>query len=185
MTTDDPAARLAGIRDQIDKARRLARRSDPVELIAVSKTHGVDAILPLIAAGQRAFGENRVQEAQAKWPALKAAHPGIRLALIGQLQSNKAHDAVALFDQIHSVDRPSLVTALARAMDAAGRLFVAHASLGHVFVFAPNGELIARIKSCAGQSCTNVAIGGDKRDRLYITESASGTILLAALDDLR
>lgn len=70
-------------------------------------------------------------------------------------------------------------------MDAAGRLFVAHASLGHVFVFAPNGELIARIKSCAGQSCTNVAIGGDKRDRLYITESASGTILLAALDDLR
>jgi gluconolactonase len=69
-------------------------------------------------------------------------------------------------------------------MDAAGRLFVAHASLGHVFVFAPNGELIARIKSCAGHSCTNVAIGGDKRDRLYITESATGTILLADLNEL-
>jgi gluconolactonase len=69
-------------------------------------------------------------------------------------------------------------------MDAAGRLFVAHASLGHVFVFAPNGELIARIKSCAGNSCTNVAIGGEKRDRLYITESASGTILLADLSEL-
>ncbi len=64
-------------------------------------------------------------------------------------------------------------------MDSKGRLFVAHASLGHVFVFAPNGELIARIKSCAGQSCTNVAIGGEKRDRLYITESATGTVLVA------
>jgi gluconolactonase len=69
-------------------------------------------------------------------------------------------------------------------MDRAGRLFVAHASLGHVFVFAPNGELIARIKSCTGHSCTNVAIGGEKRDRLYITESASGTVLLADLDEL-
>jgi gluconolactonase len=64
-------------------------------------------------------------------------------------------------------------------MDQAGRLFVAHASLGHVFVFAPNGELIARIKSCAGPTCTNVAIGGAKRDRLYITESVTGTVLVA------
>jgi gluconolactonase len=69
-------------------------------------------------------------------------------------------------------------------MDRAGRLFVAHASLGHVFVFAPNGELIARIKSCAGQSCTNVAIGGDKRDRLYITESVTGTVLVADISVL-
>jgi gluconolactonase len=71
-------------------------------------------------------------------------------------------------------------------MDSSGRLFVAHASLGHVFVFAPNGELIARIKSCAGPSCTNVAIGGAHRDRLYVTESASGTVLaadIAVLDD--
>ena len=64
-------------------------------------------------------------------------------------------------------------------MDSKGRLFVAHASLGHVFVFAPNGELIARIKACAGQSCTNGAIGGEKRDRLYISESATGTVLVA------
>jgi len=70
-------------------------------------------------------------------------------------------------------------------MDGAGRLFVAHASLGHVFVFAPNGELIARIKSCAGATCTNVAIGGNNRDRLYITESATGTVLLADISGLR
>ncbi len=70
-------------------------------------------------------------------------------------------------------------------MDSEGRLFVAHASLGHVFVFAPNGELIARIKSCAGASCTNVAIGGNDRDRLYITESATGTVLVADLGELK
>jgi gluconolactonase len=69
-------------------------------------------------------------------------------------------------------------------MDKAGRLFVAHASLGHVFVFAPNGELIARIKSCAGQSCTNVAIGGSNSDRLYITESVTGTVLVADISVL-
>jgi len=69
-------------------------------------------------------------------------------------------------------------------MDKAGRLFVAHASLGHVLVFAPNGELIARIKSCAGASCTNVAIGGDNRNRLYITESATGTVLVADISSL-
>jgi pyridoxal phosphate enzyme (YggS family) len=121
MTTDDPAARLAGVRAQIDRARKLAGRSDAVELIAVSKTRAAEAIEPLIAAGQRVFGENRVQEAQDKWPALRERHDGIRLALIGQLQSNKATDAVALFDQIHSLDRPSLVTALARAMESGKR----------------------------------------------------------------
>jgi pyridoxal phosphate enzyme (YggS family) len=121
MTTDDPAARLAGVRAQIDRARKLAGRSDAVELIAVSKTHPAEAIEPLIAAGQCVFGENRVQEAQDKWPALLERHDGIRLALIGQLQSNKAADAVALFDQIHSLDRPSLVTALARAMESGKR----------------------------------------------------------------
>lgn len=121
MTTDDPAARLAGIRDQIDRARRLSGRKDAVELIAISKTHPADAIRPLIAAGQRVFGENRVQEAQEKWPALRDETPGLSLHLVGQLQSNKAADVVALFDAIHSVDRPSLVAALARAMDAAGR----------------------------------------------------------------
>lgn len=121
MTTDDSAARLAGVLADIAQAKKLAGRTDAVELIAVSKTHAADAIEPLIAAGQRLFGENRVQEAQDKWPALREGRADIRLALIGQLQSNKAADAVALFDQIHSVDRPSLVTALAKAMESGKR----------------------------------------------------------------
>ena len=121
MTHDDPMARLTTVRDGIDAARRMAGRTDPVTLIAISKTHDADAIRPLIAAGQRVFGENRVQEAQGKWPALREETPGIALHLVGQLQSNKAADAVALFDAIHSVDRPSLVTALARAMDGGRR----------------------------------------------------------------
>jgi pyridoxal phosphate enzyme (YggS family) len=114
--------RLAAIRDRIARAAALARRQPgDVTLIAISKTHGGDAIRPLIAAGQRAFGENRVQEAAAKWPELRETTPGIALHLVGQLQSNKADEAVALFDAIHSVDRPSLVAALARAMDRADR----------------------------------------------------------------
>jgi pyridoxal phosphate enzyme (YggS family) len=121
MTTDDPAARLAGVRDAIARAAKLAGRSDPIELIAISKTHPAEAVEPLIAAGQRAFGENRVQEAQGKWPALRERHPDLRLALVGQLQSNKAPDAVALFDEIHSVDRVSLIAALAKAMESGRR----------------------------------------------------------------
>jgi pyridoxal phosphate enzyme (YggS family) len=121
MTTDDPAARLAGVRDAIARAAKLAGRSDAIELIAISKTHPAEAVEPLIAAGQRVFGENRVQEAQGKWPALRERHPDLRLALVGQLQSNKAADAVALFDEIHSVDRVSLITALAKAMESGRR----------------------------------------------------------------
>ena len=114
--------RLGAVRAAIADASRKARRSAAdVTLIAVSKTHDADAIRPLIAAGQRIFGENRVQEAASKWPALRDQTPGIALHLIGQLQSNKAEDAVALFDAIHSVDRPSLVTALAKAMDKADK----------------------------------------------------------------
>jgi pyridoxal phosphate enzyme (YggS family) len=114
--------RLQEVGARIERAARLARRSPgDVTLIAVSKTHGVDSIRPLIAAGQRDFGENRVQEAEDKWPALKAGTPGLRLHLIGRLQSNKAGDAVAVFDSIHSVDRPSLVMALAEAMAKQGR----------------------------------------------------------------
>ena len=114
--------RLAEVRANIARVCKPARRKpEDVTLIAVSKTHDADAILPLIEAGQRVFGDNRVQEAQGKWPALKAAHPDIALHLIGQLQSNKAEEAVALFDVIHSLDRPSLLTALAKAMDKAGR----------------------------------------------------------------
>ena len=90
-------------------------------LIAVSKTQSVEAIVPLIDAGQRLFGENRVQEAQDKWPALRERQACLSVHLVGQLQSNKAEDAVRLFDAIHSVDRLSLVTALARAMDKADR----------------------------------------------------------------
>ena len=121
MTDDTPADRLTAVRATIARAARLAGRNDAVTLIAVSKTHGAEAIEPLLAAGHRNFGENRVQEAEAKWPALLARHPGTRLHLIGQLQSNKADAAVALFDGIHSVDRPSLVEALARAMAKAGK----------------------------------------------------------------
>ncbi len=101
-----------------DDARR-AR--DTVTLIAVSKTFAADAIGPVIGAGQRIFGENRVQEAKAKWPELMTACPGIALHLIGPLQSNKAKDAVALFDAIHAVDRASLCAALAKEIDAQGR----------------------------------------------------------------
>ena len=113
---------LAEIRQRIAATAKVARReADEITLVAVSKTQPVEAIHALIVQGQRVFGENRVQEAQTKWPALREANPDVSLHLIGQLQSNKAAEAVALFDQIHSLDRPSLVTALARAMDAAGR----------------------------------------------------------------
>jgi PLP dependent protein len=118
----DPASALAAVRDRIAQAARIARREPhALTLVAISKTHPAEAILPLIAAGQREFGENRVQEAAAKWPALREAHPGLSLHLVGQLQSNKALEAVRLFDCIHSLDRPSLVTALAAAFDKAGR----------------------------------------------------------------
>ena len=113
---------LDTVNERIGKAARLAgRKPEAVTLIAVSKTQPASRILALIAAGQRAFGENRVQEAEEKWPAIRAAHPDVRLHLIGQLQSNKAEAAVALFDAIHSVDRGSLVTALAGAMTKLGR----------------------------------------------------------------
>jgi hypothetical protein len=122
MDAASPAARLEAVATAIEKAAALAgRRSHDVTLVAVSKTQAAEAIRPLIEAGQVVFGENRVQEAQGKWPALREAFPKVRLHLVGQLQSNKAEDAVALFDAIHSVDRPSLVQALARAMDKAGR----------------------------------------------------------------
>ena len=113
---------LAEVQTRINTAARLAGREPAaVTLVAVSKTHSAEAITPLLAAGHRHFGENRVQEAQAKWPPLREQHPGVHLHLVGQLQSNKAEAAVALFDVIHSIDRPSLVTALARAMDKAGK----------------------------------------------------------------
>ena len=118
----DASPLLAGITDRIAQAARLARRAPAdITLVAISKTHPAEAIAPLIAAGQRCFGENRVQEAEAKWPALRDGRPDIALHLVGQLQSNKADEAVRLFDCIHSLDRSSLIAALARAMDKAGR----------------------------------------------------------------
>ncbi|WP_375291686.1 YggS family pyridoxal phosphate-dependent enzyme [Qipengyuania sp.] len=113
---------LADVLGRIEKTCKIARR-DPgeVTLVAVSKTHDAEAIAPLLTLGQRHFGENRVQEAQGKWPALKEEHPAVQLHLVGQLQSNKAEDAVRLFDAVHSLDRPSLVKALAKAFDKTGR----------------------------------------------------------------
>ena len=106
---------FTAVREEIARACRDARREPTtVTLVAVSKTFGAEAIKPVIAAGQRVFGENRVQEAKAKWPALIARHPAIELHLVGSLQSNKAKEAVALFDAIHSVDRASLAEALAK-----------------------------------------------------------------------
>jgi pyridoxal phosphate enzyme (YggS family) len=113
---------LAEVEAEIAKACTISRRKvDEVTLIAISKTHDAEAIAPLLDAGHRTFGENRVQEAQGKWPAFKERYEGVELHLVGQLQSNKAEDAVALFDCIHSLDRPSLVKALAKAMDKVGR----------------------------------------------------------------
>jgi PLP dependent protein len=118
----DASKRLESVRAGIARAAALAgRRPADVTLIAVSKTQPAEAIAALIAAGQRDFGENRVQEAQAKWPELRETHPDLRLHLVGRLQSNKAEEAVALFDVVQSVDRPSLVAALAKAMDRQGR----------------------------------------------------------------
>ncbi|KRC79663.1 YggS family pyridoxal phosphate-dependent enzyme [Sphingomonas sp. Root241] len=122
MSLDDASIRLAEVREKIARAARIAGREPAdVELIAISKMHDVAAIRPLLDAGQRVFGENRVQEAVAKWPELRETTSGIALHLVGQLQSNKAEEAVTLFDAIHSVDRSSLVEALARAMDKAGK----------------------------------------------------------------
>ena len=116
-TNDTPTARLARIQSEIAAAAKLTgRASSDITLIAVSKTRSADDIMPLLASGQRVFGENRVQEAADKWPALRAAFPDTELHLIGQLQSNKADEAVMLFDAIHSVDRLSLVKALGKAM---------------------------------------------------------------------
>ena len=122
------AERLAAVKAEIEKAcRETGREPGSVTLVAISKTFDAEAIRPLLAAGQRVFGENRVQEAKAKWPALRADFPGVELHLVGPLQSNKAREAVALFDAIHTVDRPKIAQALAEEIVKQGkrpRLFV-------------------------------------------------------------
>jgi PLP dependent protein len=116
------AARLASIETRIARAAKIAgRKAEDICLVAISKTYPAEAIRPALASGLRTFGENRVQEAADKWPPLLAETPGTALHLVGQLQSNKAEDAVRLFDWIHAVDRSSLVAALARAQDKTGK----------------------------------------------------------------
>jgi pyridoxal phosphate enzyme (YggS family) len=118
----DPVTALNAVRREIDTVcREVGRPAGSVTLLAVSKTYDAEAIEPVIAAGQRAFGENRVQEASAKWPSLRQRYPGLELHLVGPLQSNKAKEAVALFDAIHVVDRPSLCAALAKEIQKQGR----------------------------------------------------------------
>jgi pyridoxal phosphate enzyme (YggS family) len=118
----DPTAGLAAVRREIAEACATAgRRPEEVTLVAVSKTFGAEAIAPIIAAGQHVFGENRVQEAGSKWPALRDRYPGLALHLIGPLQSNKAREAVGLFDAIHSIDRPSICAAVAKEIQKQGR----------------------------------------------------------------
>jgi hypothetical protein len=122
VTTTTLSSGLSAVRAEIERACREASR-DPatVTLVAVSKTFDSDAIEPLLAAGQKVFGENRVQEAQKKWLPLLKSHPGVELHMIGPLQSNKAKEAVALFDAIHSVDRASLCEALAKEIGKQAR----------------------------------------------------------------
>jgi PLP dependent protein len=129
MTLENPSpitpplpSALAAVEHEIARACQEARRDRAsVTLIAVSKTFEAGAISPVIEAGQSVFGENRVQEAKAKWPGLMSAYPGLALHLIGPLQSNKAKEAVALFDAIHSVDRPSICEALAKEIKSQNR----------------------------------------------------------------
>jgi pyridoxal phosphate enzyme (YggS family) len=128
-----PADRLLAVRTAVDRACRTASRPDRPILIAVSKTRTVDEIEALIVAGQRDFGESRVQEALEKWPALRQRHPDVRLHMIGRLQSNKAEDAANLFDAIHSLDRTSLLEALVAAGTKTG-------SWPHVFVQVNVGD---------------------------------------------
>ncbi|HYB55708.1 MAG TPA: YggS family pyridoxal phosphate-dependent enzyme [Alphaproteobacteria bacterium] len=118
----DVAANLARVKARIAAAAREGGRApEGITLVAVTKTHGAERIRPALEAGHRIFGENRVQEAKAKWPELRKAYPGLELHLIGPLQTNKVKEAIALFDMIETVDRPKLAAALAREMAAQGR----------------------------------------------------------------
>ena len=122
IQSDAPTTQLSTVRDNIARSEKIAGRpAGSTTLIAISKTKPVEAIEALIGEGQMVFGENRVQEAALKFPALRERYPDLQLHMVGQLQSNKADEAVALFDCIHSLDRPSLAKALAGAMDKAGR----------------------------------------------------------------
>ncbi|SFB54346.1 hypothetical protein SAMN03159496_04914 [Rhizobium sp. NFR07] len=148
--------RLQDVQERIAKAEAYAKRpAGSATLVAVSKTFDVDAIRPVIAAGQRVFGENRVQESQVKWPELKAETPGIELHLIGPLQSNKAADAVALFDVIETVDRAKIAHALADEMAKQGkspRLYVqVNTGLEPQKAGIAPGDTVAFVAFCRGE----------------------------------
>ncbi|WP_406861086.1 YggS family pyridoxal phosphate-dependent enzyme [Streptomyces sp. HUAS MG47] len=168
----DAGVRLAGVAARLRAAcARAGRPEDAAALVAVSKFHGADAVLPALRTGHLRFAENRVQEAQTKWPALRERYPHVELHLIGSLQSNKAADAVRVFDVVQSVDRPKVATALARAMDREGRrprCYVqvntgAEGQKGGIAV----GEVAAFVKECretldlpvAGLMCIPPAAG--------------------------
>jgi pyridoxal phosphate enzyme (YggS family) len=164
--------RLAAVEADVLRACKEARRErSTVTLIAVSKTFQADAIVPVIAAGQRAFGENRVQEAKAKWPELMSANPGVALHLIGPLQSNKAKEAVALFDAIHSVDRPSICEALAKEIDRQQRS-------PHLFVQLNTGEEPQKAGVAPAEADAFIAAC---RDHYGLT--ISGLMCIPPLDD--
>jgi pyridoxal phosphate enzyme (YggS family) len=159
---ENAAERLEFVRTRIEKARRrFGPPPDRVELIAVSKTFDAAAIRPFLDAGQRVFGENRVQEAQAKWPELRASYDGIELHLIGPLQTNKARDAVALFDVIQTVDRDRLAGVLKTEMARAGKrlpVFVqVNIGLEAQKAGIPPGEAVAFVERCRSEYGLDVA----------------------------
>jgi PLP dependent protein len=179
MTPQDPSpisahspGGLATVEHDIARACAEARRDrKSVTLIAVSKTFDADAIAPVIEAGARVFGENRVQEAKTKWPGLISAHPGLALHLIGPLQSNKAREAVALFDAIHSVDRPSICEALAREIDSQKRR-------PQLFVQLNTGEEPQKAGVSPGEADAFIAACRDKYGL-----SISGLMCIPPVDD--
>ena len=153
MANDSAAERLELIRARIDKARRrFGPPPEHVELVAVSKTFGADDIAPFLEAGQRMFGENRVQEAAAKWPGLRGSYDGIELHLIGPLQSNKAREAVALFDVIETVDREKIAVALKAEIERAGKsprlLVQVNIGLEPQKAGIPPAEAVSFVKRC-------------------------------------
>jgi pyridoxal phosphate enzyme (YggS family) len=153
---ENAAERLAAIRQRIERARlRFGPPPDKVELVAVSKTFDGAAIRPFLDAGQRVFGENRVQEAQAKWPELRASYDGIELHLIGPLQTNKAREAVALFDVIQTVDRDKLAGVLKAEMERAKRRLPVYVQVNiglepQKAGIAPD-EAVAFVRRCRGE----------------------------------
>ena len=156
--TDEMATadRLQSVLGRIrDTALDCGRRPEDITLVAVSKTHATERIAPAIAAGQQVFGENRVQEAQAKYPDLKARHPDLTLHLIGPLQTNKARDAVRLFDVIETLDRPKLARSLAKEMEKEGRRPAC-------FIEVNTGEEPQKAGVLPGEADTFVALARDE-----------------------